>query len=252
MWPLRIILVLAVVATALVVSARVADAWADDVRMASVDAAPWAYFDARTGKPAGVFPLLAEELSARTGHRVTIDLMSLARLERELRGGVHDCVIILWSDSRAGVVDRGANVHDMTFGIVARKGVPLRSYEDLAPLTISVTRSLSITPHFDHDQSLRKDHDVDYRQGLRKLAHGRVDAIAGALPTIRHQAEEEGLADRLGQQLVLATVPLTLQWRKDSPLAPLLPRFNEALAAMRADGTLDRLFARHYGLPPVP
>ncbi|CAA7624573.1 ABC transporter substrate-binding protein [Magnetospirillum sp. UT-4] len=238
--------VLRTVVLLLLAAVTASGARAETVRLLTIDAAPWASLDA-AGRPAGALPAIAAELSARTGHTVTIDLMSLARMEREL--GEYDCTIILWSERRAALVERGEDVYPMPFGVIARKGVTLDSYDDLLPLVISVVRSLAIDPRFDADPALHKDFDTDYLQGLRKIAHRRLDAVAGAIPTIRYQALKAGLADEMGQHLTLRTVPLTLQWVRTSPRLGLLPEFNRAIQAMRADGTLDRILAANHYSP---
>lgn len=219
---------------------------AAELRFISLEAAPWASLDA-AGRPTGAFAAIAAEIGRRTGDRIIPTLHSFARIDRELEAGSQDCTIILWSDARTRIVERGEAIYPMPFGIIARKGVPLVSYDDLRPLTISVVRNLAIETRFDTDETLRKDFDKDYVIGLHKIAHGRLDAIAGALPTIRYIAGNLGLAHHLGPQLALATIPLTLQCAKASPNLAAMPRLNEAVRAMRADGTLARLLAdNHY------
>ncbi|MDX9742121.1 MAG: transporter substrate-binding domain-containing protein, partial [Gammaproteobacteria bacterium] len=167
---------------------------ATDLDFVTIEAAPWAYRDA-DGRPAGAFPEIIAELERRGGDRIAIALYPLARIDQSLEAGQRDCTIILWNDYRARYAARGEDVYAMPFGVIARKGVRLESYDDLAPLVISVTRGLAMHPRFDADASLRKDADKDYLTGLRKIAHGRVDAVAGALPTILHIARQAGLDD---------------------------------------------------------
>lgn len=217
---------------------------ARELGFVTIEAAPWAYREAG-GDPAGAFPEIVRALEQRTGLRMRIALYPLARVEQAMATGSQDCTIILWNEARAPHVLRGEAVYPMPFGVIAAPGLPLAHYEDLAALRISVTRGLSMNPRFDADPALRKDHDRDYLTGLRKIAHGRSDAIAGALPTIRHIARTHGLETYLGSTLPLGEVPLTLQCSRHAPVSVDLPVLDAALRAMRADGSLARILAGH-------
>lgn len=236
---------------ALVVALLPAMAQARDLRFITVDAAPWA---SQPEAPVGAFPQLVRELERRTGHRIAIALEPFARVERELETGEQDCTILMWIEARARVVRRGEDVYAMPFGIIARKGLPLGGYGDLSALTVAVVRGVAISARFDADPVVAKDVDKDYLTSLRKMARGRVDAVAGALPTIAYIAALNGFGNALGDRLVLSTVPLALQCSLRSPNLDLMPQLNEAIRAMAADGTLSGVLVNnHYpqqlGLP---
>ncbi|MEW5728487.1 MAG: transporter substrate-binding domain-containing protein [Pseudomonadota bacterium] len=219
-------------------------AQASELRMITLDAVPWATISP-SGVPVGAFPDIVAEISRRTGVKASIAIQPFPRIERELETGEQDCTIVLWSDSRARIVERGEAVYMMTFGAIARAGVPLRSYEDLKSMTVSVVRNLAIEPRFDNDPSIRKDFDKDYETGIKKIAHNRLDAIAGAIPTIMYQAKKDGLTKYLGDQIVMTQIPLTLQCSKASRNLALMPRLDDAIRAMRADGTLARILSAY-------
>lgn len=233
-----------IVALILGVLAPRPDAAAAEVKFVTVDAAPWAWASG-SGAVDGAFPIIVGELSRRAGVAVTITTMPFARIDRELETGGQDCTIILWNEGRGRIVQKGEDIYTMTFGVVARKDVRLGSYEELKPLTISVVRNLAIEARFDQDASLRKDFDKDYSQGLHKIAHRRLDAVAGAIPTIIHQARRDGLVDHLGDRLVLTRIPLALQCARQSRHLGKLEAFNAAIRQMRDDGTLVSILAEY-------
>lgn len=235
----RILGLLAMAGVLAAVPARAAD-----LAFVSIDAPPWAGLD-DAGRPHGAFVDIVEDLERRTGHRISVTLHPLARVERELESGAQDCAIILWNAARARSVEVGATVYQMTFGVIARRGERLQSYDDLLPLSVSVIRNLRIEERFDTDTALRKDFDKDYAAGLMKMERGRIDAIAGALPTIVAQAARDGLGHVLGDRLVLSTIPLALQCSRRSAALAEMAELNEAIAAMRRDGTLAALLSRH-------
>lgn len=215
-----------------------------ELAFTTVDAPPWAG-STGDGQLAGAFADIVAELERRTGHHITITLHPLVRALRELENGEQDCAVLLWNDSRGHVVQRGEQIYAMAFGVIARRGVVLDTFDDLLPLAISVTRNLKFDPQFDGDNRLRKDFDKDYKAGLRKLERGRVDAIAGALPTIVAEAEGDAIGALLGDQLRLSVIPLVLQCSRQSPNLGHMASLDQAIRDMRADGDLARLLACH-------
>jgi polar amino acid transport system substrate-binding protein len=219
-------------------------AFARDLNFITIDVAPWAWRE--DGRDLGVFPELVRELAARTGQRIHMRFEPFARIERELQAGTQDCAIIIWNETRLAFVHRGADVSPHTMGVIARSGVRLRHYDDLLPLTISVLRGAAFEPVFDADTRLTKDFDNSYLIGLHKIARGRADAVAGAVATIRHLAEREGLAHLLGDELVLGQIPLVLQCSSRSANLDLMPELNRSIEHMVADGTVTAI-KKKYG-----
>lgn len=220
---------------------------AGELRFITIDVAPWASLDPTTQKPVGVFPAVVAEFQRRTGHSIAITLHPFARIDRELETGAQDCTIIVWNDTRAGIVKKGALLAHHPVGIIAAKGVRLDGFDDLHRLNgISVLRGLAMGGGFDENARLRKEFDTDYQTGLRKLAHGRVEAVAGAMPTIRYLAAQMGLDHHLGQQLLLSQMDLVLQCSLKSPHLNAMEQFNRAIRDMRDDGTLDAIFRSNF------
>lgn len=224
-----------------------AAAKARDLRFITIDAAPWASLDPATQKPVGVFPAVMAEFQRRTGHSIAIALHPFARIDRELETGAQDCTIIVWNDQRNSIVQKGELLAQHAVGIIAAKGVALNGPDSLPHLKgISVLRGLTLGGGFDNDLRLRKEYDTDYQTGLRKLVHGRVEAVAGAMPTIRYLAAQMGLQAALGDQLLLSQMDLVLQCSLKSPHLNVMDEFNQAIRAMRDDGTLEAIFRNNY------
>ena len=217
---------------------------ADSLRFITIDVAPWAWSNSQSGEKQGVFPDVIREIERRTGHQIDMSLQPFVRINRELEAGERDCTIIVWIESNSSFLEQGELVSHHPMGVLARAGVPLKTYDDLKSLTISVLRGAPTDARFDADTTLRKDFDNDYQQILRKITHNRVDAIAGAMPTIRYLASEAGVA--LGDELQLGTFPLVLQCAKNSPKIGLMPEINKAIREMKEDGTLETIMQNNF------
>ncbi len=216
------------------------------LRFATIDTPPWAWTDPASGAPAGLFPALVADLERRLGTRMSVVLEPFARVPHDLQQGRADCTILVWDPAWSSFLQRGEQVASHQFGVIARKGVPLHGTGDLKGLRVSVLRGLDPGRPFDGDPAIRVQYDTDYTTGLAKMRLGRLDAVAGALPTLRYLARQAGMEAMLGDTLTLSTVPLPLQCAKNSPSIGRMPALNAAIAAMRRDGTIDRLL-RQYG-----
>jgi polar amino acid transport system substrate-binding protein len=214
---------------------------AEPLKLVTIDTAPWAYNEG--GRPKGVFVDIVNEIARRTGLEMAIALHPFARIPRELEAGRQDCTILLWVEDWAPFMVAGEEVSTHVFGIVARKGLTLRGLDDLAGRPVSMLRGLSLGPQFDNDTRMVRQFDTDYAQGLRKLAHGRVDAVAGALPTIHYLARTAGLTDALGTELTQTELSLKFQCTKASRQQARMAPINDAIRAMRADGAIERIKA---------
>jgi polar amino acid transport system substrate-binding protein len=217
---------------------------AEAVRFVTIDTAPWASLERQSGMALGVFPDIIRELERRTGIPIRMELQPFARIPKELESLRQDCTILVWNDQWASFMVQGEFVSSHLIGVIARNGVKLQSYDDLSGLSVSVLRGLSLGERFDTDASIHRQYDTDYVQGLNKLAHGRLDAVAGALPTIAHLAQQNGLGGHLGDRLTLTELTLRFQCAKGSARRDIMPAINEAILAMTADGTLESIKTR--------
>ncbi len=219
---------------------------ATDLKLISIDVVPWAYYDKQQGQYTGIFPDLVRELEKQTGYDIEITLTPYVRINRELEAGRQDCTMLITEKERAKITHLGELVFDMPFGVIPAKERNLVKYEDLYGLKISVLRSLNISERFTNDRDLQKEFDTGYKMGLNKIKHGRLDAIAGAIPTIQHLAKEEGISALLGKPLLLSAVPIYLQCSKKSTKTDLIKNINSAMKRIRESESLDKIVSKHW------
>lgn len=219
---------------------------ARELKFITIDVVPWAWTDSGSGLQLGVFPDIIDEIERRSGHSIEMIFTPFARVDRELETGRQDCTILVRGEPRSQFVEEGEVASSLPIGVIARKGVKLASYADLKPLTISVLRGAAMPPKFENDQSLNKEVANDYLTGLRKIAHKRLDAIGGAVPTIRTLAAQNGFAEHLGDHIILADWPLVLQCSVRSKNLDVLPELNGIIQDMQEDGTLEKIKLKYY------
>ncbi len=213
----------------------------DTLRFITLEVAPWAYPSPDGKEVLGIFPQIVHELEKLSGNVIEITLTPYARINRELESGRQDCTILISDQERENIAVRGEWVFDHPMGVVARKGIKIESYEDLYGIRISLLRGSFISPRFDVDKKLQKDFDTDYEISLRKLNFGRLDAIAGAIPTIQYLAKKNGINILSEEFLELRSEPIYLQCSKKSEKLSLMPSLNSAMKKIKNDGILHSI-----------
>lgn len=217
---------------------------AKELSFITVDVAPWASINNKSGKLEGAFIEIVKEISTRIDRHINITITPFARVDRELETGQHDCTILVPRPDT--LVIKGDVVSFHPIGIIPRKGITINAYADIHKLKLSVTRGATLTPEFDNDSKLHKEYDTNYIMGLRKVARGRVDAIVGAIPTLLHLAKEEGIAADLGTPFPVIEVPLLFQCSRNSPNLHIMPIVNKAIADIKQEGVLTKIQSRYY------
>lgn len=209
------------------------------LKFITIDVPPWAAVDPDTGEQEGAFIALVEALEELTGYTIKTTLTPFARVDRELESGDHDCTILVPRDT--DIVIHGEVIANHDVGILSNKSAPITRYEELHGKTISLLRGSAISPRFDADEDINKVYDTDYQIALRKLDRQRVAGIAGAIPTLRYLAAENGLTDILAPPLKLTDIPLVFQCSRQSEYVEIMPEFNAAIRALRESGRLDEI-----------
>lgn len=218
---------------------------AEELKFITLEVAPWAYVDEKNGSYKGIFSDIVSELEKRTGYEIKITLTPYARINRELEAGRQDCTILIRGEQRDQITVLGSFVFDHPMGVIPKKSTNLKEYKDLYGLRVSVLRGLLLTQEFSNDNNFNKEYDTSYEIGLKKIQHDRLDAIAGAIPTIQFLAKKNNYEHLLGEPLVLSEEPIYLQCSKKSKNFDLIEGINKTLDVIRLDGTLDNILSQY-------
>lgn len=216
-----------------------------ELKFITLEVAPWAYRDEKSDGFIGIFPELIHGIEAITGHEIKITLTPYIRINRELEAARQDCTMLIRDKEREENSIKGELIFNHPMGVVARKSLILEQYEDLYEIKISLLRGSAISERFDSDDNLKKDFDTDYEISLQKINHGRLDAIAGAIPTIQYLAKKNGFSNLLGEPLKLNSEPIYLQCSKKSKKLQYIDSINRAIRDIKKDGVLDAIIDKY-------
>jgi polar amino acid transport system substrate-binding protein len=217
------------------------DARSESLKFITLEVAPWAYTDEGSDTLLGIFPDLVREIEKRSGYNIAMTLTPYVRINRELEAGRQDCTMLIRQPERDAITIHGELIFYHPMGVIPKKGIKLSTYDDLYHLRISVLRALKITKRFSLDNKLNKELDTSYDMGLRKIEHGRLDAIAGAIPSIQYLAKKNGKDALLGEPLELISEPIYLQCSHRSQKLHLIDSINQVIRAIKEDSTLDAI-----------
>ena len=117
----------------------------------------------------------------------------------------------------------------------------LVSRESLKGVKVSTLEPLAKNGKFMDDESLYRVFDSSYSVGLKKLARRRVDAVAGAIPTIMFLAKNKGMGDAVGEPLLLGYEKIYFQCSKNSKKINDIENISKAVEEMRVEGVLVKI-----------
>ncbi|MGS2716723.1 substrate-binding periplasmic protein [Eionea flava] len=218
-----------------------------NINFITLDIAPWAYYDEESGELSGIFSDVMKEIEKRTGYDITVSLSSYAfsRINRELESGRQDCTMIISSEKRKDITFLGEKVFDLNMGVIARKGVLIKTKEDFKNIKASIMEILSSREGFLAPDDFIRQVDSTYNVGLKKLKYKRVDAIVGAIPTINYLIKKNGMQDDLEKPFVISNEPIYLQCSKKLKELEYFESLNHVIRNMRSEGVLEKIVKKH-------
>lgn len=156
-----------------------------------------------------------------------------------------------YNDSRANIGQFSKAYLSNRIRLLQRKGEAFhhKHQSDLYPYSIAVVRDYAYSPEFDGDTRLHKVPVRNFSSAVRMLAAGRVNLAVEDEYVARYNLQREPQDVRDGVMLV--EPPLgentlhILVSLKHPEHQRIVERFEQAIAAMKADGSYARLLRQH-------
>jgi len=136
----------------------------------------------------------------------------------------------------------------LTAGILPAIGITLDSYSSLKNKVIAVPLGIIFDKKFHKDTTLTKVRPPHYINAIKMLKRGRVDAVAGALLTLKYIAKKQGMnLTSFNKPLILAQTELylvcTTDIEKDNR-----KRLKNAVIELKLNETIKNIFIRYFGV----
>ena len=219
------------------------------LRFATLGLTPYGFTD-EAGQPAGYLYDVINRVLEQAGLPGSNRILSTKRLLTGLDRGQIDCsVMVLTEDNKTRYHPMAPIGLDLTLGVIARRDILLKSYEDLRGLTIAVPIGIVGRPDFDSDNSLDKLTVPDYSHSVRLFQRGRVDAMSGALDSLYFNLLQIGMKrSDVGPPYIFRRFPVWLQCGLHLPADdPRFPRLRNAVDQLRNSGEIQQIIRRYVG-----
>jgi len=141
-----------------------------------------------------------------------------ARIISELKNGKTDLTIMFkYKELKEHVIYIAPlpSLHNIVIGL---KGNRFESISDLEGKTIAYLRGARFSEAIDTNSKINKHRTNDFRQGIKMLVRGRVDAIIGPMEPILSAADSMGMVNIFNQPLYVSQRTPWLQISKKSKL----------------------------------
>lgn len=211
---------------------------------------PFEFIDEKSGDLVGFDIDLIQAIGERAGLELRLQTMEFDGLVAGIQSARYDIGIagITITEARKQHIDFSDAYYDAGLILAVRSdNATITSAADLAGRKVG-TRSGTTSERY------LKDHHADAEivsfpgiiEAYMDLQAGRVDAVLYDLPNVLYYANQDKATDLKAVGEVLQGEQYGIAFPKGSPLRG---RVNEALAALRADGTYDRLHTKWFGVP---
>ena len=225
------------------------DALAQKLRLAG-DA--WALFADVSLLNDGLSTELIRTALGRAGYTTEYEQVPWARAIHGIGEGRYDILINAWYSedrTRIGQFSGEYMVNRLRFLKRKTSTVDYQSLTQLHPYSIAVVRSYAYSPAFDSDAELKKVLVASFSTAVRMLAAGRVeltveDEYAARFALSREPDEVRDNVEFLPKSLSENSLHILVSL-KNPDHEKIVADFDKAIAAMKADGTYDKLFKLH-------
>ncbi|HEY0290036.1 MAG TPA: transporter substrate-binding domain-containing protein [Pseudomonas sp.] len=222
---------------------------ADKLRMVGDAWAPYADASLLNG---GLAIDLISTALRRAGYTTEYEQVPWARAIYDLGEGRYDVLIDAWySDERTRIGQFSAGYLTNRLRFIKRKNSDI-DYQNLAQLhahSIAVVRGYAYSNAFDNDYELKKIPVASFSTAVRMLAAGRVeltveDEYAARFALSRESQQVRDSVEFLSKPLAENTLHILVSL-KNPDHEKIVARFDQEIAAMKADGSYDTLFKLH-------
>ncbi len=211
--------------------------------------APFMYNSTGVDTAAGVYPSVLQIAFARMGVPLVVKAVPWKRAIQELELASAGVGGIYKNDERAAKFDYSDPLFVERIAVYynSQRPIDFHTVRDLIGKRVGVIRGWSYGDDWDlarkNDQLVVEEVNGD-QQNFKKLASGRLDAVL-AIVESGDRVLDEGAGDFAYVKMsatLLSSNPAHVAFSKKANQLETLKSFNKTLAAMKKDGSLDKLF----------
>jgi len=224
-------------------------AYAEDTLQIHVIHASPIGFNNSQNEPEGYHWDYIAEIEKRSGFSLNRTLTPYARIWRGMAEGWHDGGIVFRSSDRDNIVEYVAAVRDTNNIVISRKGIALKTYDDLYKLeSIGSMRDNRLGDRFDDDPEIKKRivPAGDYDTLIKMIKRGHLDAISGNSMAMAYLLNKFDAVDAVELPgIIIGTRTEWFQMSKKSKHIDKIPGLAKAIRELRAEGVFEKIMEKY-------
>ena len=219
----------------------------NSIQMVIMHQSPYG-FKTQDGKETGVlYDILTQIIKTSNMHN-SINIVPIKRLLVILKKNPKVCTIV----ANTPDIKEFDLIEPISFllaaGILPGMGINVDTYASLKNKVIAVPLGIIFDEKFHKDKTLIKVRPPHYSNAIKMLKRGRVDAVAGALPTLMYIAKKEGMNIKsLNKPLLLAQTQAYLVCTKDLHKSNR-DKLKKAVIELKSNGTIQKILFEYFGI----
>ncbi|MGQ9370910.1 substrate-binding periplasmic protein [Azospirillum sp. ST 5-10] len=226
---------------------------ADTLKLVALNFPPLIFEE--NGAPTGIAFDLVTEALRRAGHQASVEVMPWARALDMTRDGQADAIFTAYRTPEREQFLNYSNevVVPQVVSLFVRADSPVAFAGDLAalaPYRVGVVNQISYGKAIDDAikdgvlANVEKSNDSD--SNVKKLVAGRFDVMPSNRYVARHILKAQGVTDQVKELTPeVQNIPSYIAFTKARDTAALRDAFDAALAAMKADGTVQTIMDKY-------
>jgi len=209
------------------------------VQIRTIAVAPYGIENNR--KRSGIYYDLANLLITESKLNSKHLIYPYARIISELKNGKTDLTIMFKYKELKDYVIYIAPLPSLHNIVIGLKGNRFEAISDLEGKTIAYLRGARFSEDIDTNNKIKKHRTNDFRQGIKMLTRGRVDAIIGPMEPILSAAGSMGMGNIFSEPLYVSKRTPWLQISKKSKLRLNVNKIRDIFKKILARGDLRKL-----------
>jgi len=212
-----------------------------------MDQSPYG-FTTKDGRKTGVLYDILNQILKTSGMNQPIGIVPTKRLLSILQNERKVCTIVADTPD-VQVFDLIEPIgFKLTAGILPGIGIKLDNYSSLKNKVIAVPLGIIFDKRFHEDDTLKKVRPHHYTNAIKMLKTKRVDAVAGALLTLKYIAKKEGMnLMSFNKPLVLAQTEAYLVCTTDLEKANR-EKLKKSVIKLKLNGTIEKILIEYFGV----
>ena len=217
-----------------------------DLTMLTIDQMPYGYTSS-SGELTGVLFDIMNEIINLSGIKSDNVITPAKRIYNLIEQNTKLCLLAADSSLLRAKLNAIEPIdYFIQAGILPKKGIELPDYSSLKGHIIAIPLGISIGDKFHNDKNLTKVFPSQYSNGIKMLKINRVDAVAGAISTLKFIAKLEGMKEEdLGNPLIFSQYNVNL-FCSNHILKKTRNKLKAAVITLKNKGRVSEIINKYF------